>query len=109
MRLIKRIRHPPICHQSLRASEAVLSLAYHGDTEDATHSSVDFLILNPIKNLCLRNACTVTTNRNGVDSSGATLNSLRPDVLLSLPSGVLALKGEDKAFGEGINRAGEEC
>ena len=92
--------------ENLRST--VLTLTYHGDTEDATHSPVDSLILNPIKNLCLRNGCTITTNRNGVDSSGATLNSLRPDVLLWLPSGVLALKGEDKAFGVGIEHARED-
>jgi len=92
--------------ENLRST--ILTLVYHGDTEDATHSSVDSLILNPIKNLCLRNGCTITTNRNGVDSSGATLNSLRPDVLLWLPAGVLALKGEDKAFGVGIDQARED-
>ena len=43
-----------------------------------------------------------------MDSSGATSNSLRPDVLLWLPSGVLALKDEDKTFGVGIEQARED-
>ena len=92
--------------ESLRG--IILSLTYLGDTEDATHFAIDALILRPIKDLCLRNGCTLTTNRNGVDSSGATLKSLRPDVLFWLPSGVLALKGEDKAFGVDMTRARDD-
>ena len=52
--------------------------------------------------------CTITNNRNGVDSSGATSNSLRPDVLLWLPSGVQGLKDEDKTFGVNIEQARED-
>ena len=68
-------------------------MEYQGDTEDAAHGPVDILILNPIKTLCLRNQCTISTNRNGIKKSGAALTNLRPDVLLWLPW-VLALKGE---------------
>jgi len=98
--------HLPPELESIRST--ILAMEYQGDTEDATHSPVDLLILNPIKKLCLRNQCTVRTNRNGVDSSGATLKNLRPDVLLWLPSGVLVLKGEDKAFGVDIREARQD-
>lgn len=83
----------------------IVSLEYHGDTEDSTHAAVDLLILNPIKKVCLFGNCIVRTNRNGVDRSSATLKMLRPDVLLWLPSGVLAFKGEDKATGVDIQEA----
>lgn len=86
----------------------LFSLEYHGNTEDCTHAAIDLLILNPIKKVCLYRGCNIRTNRNGVDSSGATLRNLRPDVLLWLPSNVLAFKGEDKAPGVSINEARED-
>jgi len=92
--------------ESIRS--AILSLEYQGDTEDATHSAIDLLVLRPMKLFCMRNGCAITTNRNGVDASGATLRNLRPDVLLWLPSGVLAFKGEDKAFGVNIQEARDD-
>ena len=48
--------------------------------------------------------------RNGVDSTadGATIANLRPDVLVWLPSGVLAFKGEDKASHHDLNVARHE-
>ena len=101
----KRSNLPPEL-ETIRGT--VLSMDYQGDTEDATHGPIDSLVLNPIKKLCFRNQVTIQTNRNGVDSSGATLNNLRPDVLLWLPSGVLALKGEDKAFDANIQEARED-
>lgn len=86
----------------------ILSMEYQGDTEDATHDPIDSLVLNPIRNLCLRNRVIVKTNRNSVDSSGATLKNLCPDVMLWLPSGVLALKGEEKAFSVNIQEAQQD-
>lgn len=80
----------------------ILSLMYHGNTEDCTHSAAEILILNVITILCRYRGCHIQRNRNGVDSSGATLADLRPDVLIWLPSGVLAFKGEDKAFDKNI-------
>eukprot|EP00977_Amphora_coffeiformis_P015680 scaffold4643_cov76-Amphora_coffeaeformis.AAC.1 len=41
--------------------------------------------------------CPFRMNRKGINSSGATVARLRPDVLVWLPSDVLAFKGEDKA------------
>jgi hypothetical protein len=75
----------------------IFTLPSVGDTEDCVHSFVDDLILRPLIELTQLQNCTISTNRNGVDSSGATLRNLRPDVLVWLPSGVLAFKGEDKA------------
>lgn len=83
----------------------ILSLTYHGTNEDCTHSAVEALILNPMTYLCKFRSCSLRRNRNGVDSSGATLSTLRPDVLVWLPSEILAFKGEDKAFGVGISEA----
>ena len=87
---------------------AILRWVYSGSTEDATHAPIDALIVDPIKNLCLRCGCVVQTNRNGTDSSGATIQNLRPDLLLWLPSGILAFKGEEKAFGIPIQNARED-
>lgn len=84
---------------------AILALVFHGTTEDCTHTAVETLILNTITMLCQFRGCHIQRNRNGVDSSGATLANLRPDVLVWLPSGVLAFKGEDKAFGVDIVEA----
>ena len=89
--------------ESIRSE--ILSLMYHGTTEDCTHSAVEHLILNTITTLCQYRSCHIQRNRNGVDSSGTTLANLRPDVLVWLPSGVLAFKGEDKAFGVNIREA----
>lgn len=87
---------------------AIFKGAYVGTTEDATHGTIDALIANPIKNLCLRCGCAVQTNRNGTDGGGATLKNLRPDFLLWSPSGILAFKGEEKAFGVPIQNARED-
>ena len=92
--------------ESIRS--AIFDGAYVGTTEDATHGPIDALIARPIAKLCLRCGCAVQTNRNGTDSSGATLKNLRPDLLLWLPSGILAFKGEDKAFGVPIQNARED-
>ena len=87
---------------------AILTMKYNGDTEDCTHGPIDALIINPIKDLCLFRGVSVMTNRNGVDSSGDTLKNLLPDVLLWLPSNILAFKGEDKAWGVDIGLARED-
>ena len=92
--------------ESIRSS--IFDGVYVGTTEDATHGPIDALIVKPIKKLCLRCGCAVQTNRNGTDSSGATLKNLRPDLLLWLPSGILAFKGEDKAFGVPIQNARDD-
>ena len=87
---------------------AIFDVNYVGTTEDATHGPIDDLIVKPIKKLCRRYGCSVETNRNGTDSSGATLKNLRPDLLLWLPSGILAFKGEEKAFGVPIQHARDD-
>ena len=69
----------------------------HGDTENSVHSGVDNLILTPIKLLTKRMGCILQIKRNDVDASDATLRYLQPDVVVWLPSGVLAFKGEEKA------------
>ena len=76
---------------------SIYSLPKFGDNEDSVHSLVDAMILNPIRIVGEGANCNFRINRNGADSTGATVRNLRPDVLLWLPSGVLAFKGEDKA------------
>ena len=68
-----------------------------GTSENSLHPIVENLILSPMNMLARHMRVVLRIDRNSVDSSGATLKGLRPDVLAWLPSGVLAFKGEDKA------------
>jgi Protein kinase domain len=68
-----------------------------GTTEDTLHPIAHSLILSPINLLGRQNDLHFTMDRNSTDPSGATQKKLRPDVLVWLPSGVLAFKGEEKA------------
>ena len=77
--------------------DSILSLDRIGDNEDSIHSLIDPLVLRPMKLLGRNADCSFQMQRNGVDSTGATIQNLCPDVLVWLPSGVLAFKGEDKA------------
>jgi hypothetical protein len=77
--------------------ERILSYFRPGTTEDTLHGVVDDLILAPIKLLSKHVGLSFVTDRNSSDNSGATQKRLRPDVLVWLPSGVLAFKGEEKA------------
>jgi hypothetical protein len=76
---------------------SIYAISKFGDNEDSIHSLVDALVLTPMKAVADRANCSFQWNRNGADSSGATVKNLRPDVLVWLPSGVLVFKGEDKA------------
>ena len=87
---------------------SVHALQKFGDNEDSVHSLVDTLILSPMSIIGRCTDCPFKINRNGVDSSGATIAKLRPDVLVWLPSGVLAFKGEDKATSSEIHQARNE-
>ena len=79
-----------------------------GDNEDSVHSLVDRLVLEPMKVVGESANCAFMMNRNGAGASGATIKSLRPDVLLWIPSGILAFKGEDKATAADRNLARNE-
>ena len=76
-----------------------------GDNEDSVHSLVDRLVLEPMKVVGETANCAFIMNRNGTDASG---ENLRPDVLLWIPSGILAFKGEDKATAADRNVARNE-
>ena len=91
-----------------RIRDSIHALPKIGDNEDSIHSIVDDLILRPMKLLGAAMNCSFRFNRNGSDSTGATVKNLRPDVLAWLPSGVLAFKGEDKASAAEINIARNE-
>lgn len=91
-----------------RLRDSIYTLPKIGNNEDSVHSLVDALILIPMQLLGRRMKCNLRMNRNGSDSSGATIQNLRPDVLVWLPSGVLAFKGEDKASESEIHLARNE-
>ena len=88
--------------------DAVHSLQKYGDNEDSVHSPIDNLVLGIMSKIGRYARCSFRMNRNGVDLSGATVSNLRPDVLVWLPSGVLAFKGEDKATPGEIQAARDE-
>ena len=92
--------------EGLRAS--ILDQKRHGNSEDTLHAIVENLILAPMHMLASHMRISLRMNRNSVDGSGATLKSLRPDVLTWLPSGVLAFKGEEKATAEELDVATQE-
>lgn len=79
-----------------------------GQSEDTLHAFVENLILKPMYMLASHMNISLRMDRNSTDGSGATLKSLRPDVLVWLPSGVLAFKGEDKATVEDLQIATQE-
>ena len=74
---------------------AILAGRMYGDNEDSVHGLVDLLILRPVSLIGNGSNCPFAMQRNGVDSTGATISNLRPDVMVWLPSNVLAFKGED--------------
>ena len=86
----------------------IYSLSKFGDNEDSVHGLVDSLVLAPMKIVADGASCNLRWNRNGADATGATVKSLRPDVLVWLPSGVLAFKGEDKALESDLQLARSE-
>lgn len=88
--------------------ESILSLDRIGDNEDSIHSLVDPLVMRPMKLLGRKADCSFQMQRNGVDSTWATIQNLRPDVLVWLPSGLLAFKGEDKATENELQNAKNE-
>ena len=100
-----KTQHFPEISGALRSIYAAQAF---GDNEDSVHSLVDRLVLEPMKVVGETANCAFMMNRNGSDASGATINSLRPDVLLWLPSGILAFKGEDKATAADRNLARNE-
>ena len=79
-----------------------------GENEDSVHSLVDQLVLTPMDLVGRAMDCKFRFNRNGADSTGATIRMLRPDVLAWLPSGILAFKGEEKATVEDLGAAKAE-
>ena len=79
-----------------------------GTSEDTLHPIVENLILAPMNLLAGHVRVALRFDRNSSDSSGATLKRLRPDVLIWLPSGVLAFKGEDKATAAELQVATQE-
>jgi hypothetical protein len=95
------LSHATDDHMLVDRLETIRSAIKHvekfGDNEDSIHALVDLMVLTPIALLGKNTGLAFNINRNGADHTGATLRSLRPDVLLWLPSGVLAFKGEDKA------------
>mmetsp|Transcript_15894 Transcript_15894/g.36504 ORF Transcript_15894/g.36504 Transcript_15894/m.36504 type:complete len:451 (+) Transcript_15894:312-1664(+) len=91
-----------------RLRDSIHALQRFGENEDSVHSLVDTLILLPIAMIGGVTNCPFSIGRNGVDRSGATVAKLRPDVLVWLPSGVLAFKGEDKATAHDIGLARDE-
>jgi len=84
---------------------SIYSSSKFGENEDSVHSLIDALVLDPMKIIGDGADCIFKWNRNGIDASGATVKGLRPDVLMWLPSGVLAFKGEDKALESDIGMA----
>lgn len=90
--------------------DSIHSLSKIGDNEDSIHSLVDDLIMRPMEFLGAKMNCDFRFGRNGngSDASGDTIKNLRPGVLVWLPSGVLAFKGEDKASAADINAARNE-
>lgn len=79
-----------------------------GTSEDTVHPIVEMLVLIPMRRLAKHCNVDLRTDRNTVDSSGATMKTLRPDVLCWLPSGILAFKGEEKATSDGLGEATDE-
>lgn len=98
----------PLSPELGRLRDSIYTLPRIGDNEDSVHSLVDDLILRPMRFLGHQMNCNFRFNRNGSDATGATIKNLRPDVLLWLPSGVLAFKGEDKASEADFNSARNE-
>jgi hypothetical protein len=85
--------------------EKILSYERPGTTEDTLHGIVDDLVVSPIRFLSSHAGVTIHTDRNSADPSGTTQKGLRPDVLVWLPSGVLAFKGEEKADAADLQEA----
>ena len=83
--------------------DSILTGRVFGDNEDSVHGLVDLLILRPMTLMGGRAICSFEMQRNGVDSTGATVANLTPDVLVWLPSNVLAFKGEDKVSQQELN------
>jgi len=82
----------------------IYSIPKFGDREDSIHGLIDALVLAPMKIVADGANCNFRWNRNGADATGG----LRPDVLLWLPSGVMAFKGEDKALESDLGVARNE-
>ena len=75
--------------------ETVFFCPKHGNSENSIHSVVDSLILTPMSLIAKRMGCILRINRCVMDISDSTLRNLQPDVLVWLPSGMLAFKGEE--------------
>ena len=88
--------------------DAVHSLQKYGENEDSVHILIDNLVLRIMSTIGNNARCSFRVNRNRADYSGTTVSNLLPDVLVWLPSGVLAFKGEDKATPGEIQAARDE-